>query len=74
MKLLENCRHPCKAMLECGHRCSGTCGECSQGRIHKTCGSKCNVILVCGHECETPCRQACQPCTRNCEYSCKHSK
>lgn len=74
MDLLGFCRHPCNVFLECTHKCSGTCGECSQGRVHKSCGSNCGVVLICGHDCPIPCRKACQPCTKPCEYRCKHSK
>lgn len=72
-KLLRFCDGPCTAVLECGHKCSGTCGSCAQGRIHATCNQKCGRILVCGHECPFPCREACQPCNRSCTYKCAHS-
>ncbi|XP_008190958.1 NFX1-type zinc finger-containing protein 1 isoform X1 [Tribolium castaneum] len=71
--LLQHCNHPCGGQLLCEHTCSGTCGECSQGRIHKRCDAKCGNPLVCNHICEFPCRQACRPCVRPCPYKCKHS-
>nr|XP_023014369.1 NFX1-type zinc finger-containing protein 1-like [Leptinotarsa decemlineata] len=68
------CTEPCGVKLKCNHICQGTCGECSQGRIHVKCKEKCGVPLVCNHECPIPCREACKPCRRPCEYRCKHSK
>ncbi|CAG9771635.1 unnamed protein product [Ceutorhynchus assimilis] len=77
--LLKYCTEPCRTELDCKtrefpHKCSGTCGECMQGRIHKRCNEKCGVPLVCNHECPIPCRQACKPCTRPCQVKCAHSK
>ena len=48
--LLQYCREPCKTQLECSHQCRASCGECKQGRIHKSCTEKCSKILVCGHK------------------------
>lgn len=48
-ELLQFCSEPCLKELSCGHRCSGTCGECLQGRIHKVCDEDCNNTLICGH-------------------------
>ena len=48
-ELLSRCQLPCGALLSCGHRCRGTCGECMQGRIHMPCKEKCGTALVCGH-------------------------
>ncbi|KAJ4436029.1 hypothetical protein ANN_18655 [Periplaneta americana] len=48
-KLLAFCRTPCYSVLECGHKCSGTCGKCFQGRVHKPCKEKCEATLLCGH-------------------------
>ncbi|KAL4220570.1 NFX1-type zinc finger-containing protein 1 [Mactra antiquata] len=67
------CPAPCDSQLDCDHRCSGTCGECFQGRLHKPCSNDCIRILVCGHECTDTCNQ-CPPCTRKCENRCAHSK
>ncbi|CAG9858900.1 unnamed protein product [Phyllotreta striolata] len=72
--LMRHCLEKCGAQLECGHRCTGTCGACYQGRYHVRCQEKCGVILVCNHECGIPCREACRPCNKPCEYICKHSK
>ena len=69
----EDCPVRCSAQLECGHQCSGTCGECRMGRIHKRCRSKCGRLLVCSHECQDSCIKACPPCSRNCENRCNHS-
>uniref|UniRef100_A0A6P7FVC7 NFX1-type zinc finger-containing protein 1-like n=1 Tax=Diabrotica virgifera virgifera TaxID=50390 RepID=A0A6P7FVC7_DIAVI len=72
--LLAKCSEPCNIELQCKHTCSGTCGECFQGRFHQKCAEKCGVPLVCNHECTIPCREACQPCKQPCSYLCKHSK
>ncbi|GLV42804.1 uncharacterized protein CBL_03544 [Carabus blaptoides fortunei] len=72
--LLRHCSQPCTEMLDCGHKCSGTCGECAQGRIHKTCQERCGATLICGHDCEVPCRITCQPCNKPCIFKCVHSK
>ncbi|KAG5867398.1 hypothetical protein JTB14_025229 [Gonioctena quinquepunctata] len=72
--LLEGCTEKCDFKLKCNHICGGTCGGCSQGRIHQRCTEKCGVPLVCNHECPIPCREACKPCMKPCEYRCKHSK
>ena len=69
----DECPVLCSAELECGHQCSGTCGECRMGRIHKRCRSKCGRLLVCSHECTDSCIKACSPCSRKCENRCHHS-
>ncbi|PNF18207.1 hypothetical protein B7P43_G18049, partial [Cryptotermes secundus] len=73
-ELLSRCQMPCGVLLDCNHRCVGTCGECMQGRIHEACKEKCGRILVCGHSCNIPCAESCPPCNRKCTYSCRHSK
>lgn len=62
--------------LNCGHKCSGSCGKCLQGRVHQRCKKICGRVLVCGHHCRATCTttSACPPCTRDCENRCKHSK
>ena len=70
----EDCPVRCSADLECGHQCSGTCGECRLGRIHKRCRSRCARLLVCSHECRASCITACPPCSRKCENRCVHSE
>ncbi|KAK4872846.1 hypothetical protein RN001_014875 [Aquatica leii] len=72
--LLKFCRSPCGATLSCSHTCSGSCGECAQGRIHKACTEKCGAVLVCGHPCPINCRDGCRPCETKCTYKCRHSK
>ena len=67
------CPVRCSADLDCGHQCSGTCGECRMGRIHKRCRSKCGRLLVFSHECTDSCIAACSPCSRKCENRCQHS-
>ncbi|XP_072385751.1 NFX1-type zinc finger-containing protein 1-like isoform X2 [Diabrotica undecimpunctata] len=73
--LLALCSEPCNVKLACKHNCSGTCGDCFQGRFHQKCAEKCGVPLVCNHECTMPCREeVCPPCKQPCSYRCKHSK
>ncbi|KRT83033.1 hypothetical protein AMK59_4612, partial [Oryctes borbonicus] len=71
-EVVMECKEACNASLECKHRCSGSCGECYQGRIHKICLEDCGVDLVCGHKCTVPCRQICPPCFQKCMYKCSH--
>ena len=49
------CTSPCRAELACEHLCSGNCGICRQGRLHKPCSEKCTRILLCGHPCSGKC-------------------
>ncbi|KAK2554522.1 NFX1-type zinc finger-containing protein 1 [Acropora cervicornis] len=69
-----DCPVPCGATLECGHQCSGKCGECRMGRVHKRCRSKCERLLVCSHTCKVPCPMSCPPCSSPCENRCSHAK
>ncbi len=69
-----DCNAPCGATLECGHQCSGKCGECRMGRVHKRCGLKCGRVLVCSHPCKENCPKTCPPCTSQCENRCVHNK
>ena len=68
-----DCPVPCQAILECGHRCSGACGECRMGRVHKRCTSRCERVLVCSHVCKAHCTSSCRPCSMRCENRCVHS-
>lgn len=65
---------PCGATLECGHQCSGKCGECRMVRVHKRCGLRCDSVLVCSHLCKEPCPMSCPPCSLLCENRCVHAK
>ena len=67
------CPQLCKERLRCSHTCSGTCGECLEGRIHRSCKETCNKLLLCGHRCSFPCSEICPPCTRRCEWICSHN-
>ncbi|XP_054273692.1 NFX1-type zinc finger-containing protein 1-like [Macrosteles quadrilineatus] len=73
-ELMKYCQNPCGQVLNCKHRCSGTCSECMQGRIHKVCTETCGNVLVCGHSCKVNCREVCPPCKEPCRHECKHSK
>ncbi|CAF1016198.1 unnamed protein product, partial [Brachionus calyciflorus] len=68
------CSKPCREILECGHRCIGTCGQCYGGLIHVNCSQNCDRMLFCGHKCSVPCSKQCQPCQKECKNKCKHSK
>ena len=68
------CPVKCEVMLECGDRCSGTCGKCQRGRLHVKCLAKCDRDLVCGHSCKYPCASICPPCEEKCGNYCSHSK
>ena len=69
-----DCQVRCRGALECGHPCSGRCGDCLMGRVHKQCKLKCGRVLVCSHVCREACGMACPPCSRRCENRCVHSK
>lgn len=69
-----DCPIPCRATLECSHQCSGTCGECRMGRVHKRCNLRCGRVLVCSHVCREACVMPCPPCSRDCENRCLHSE
>ena len=66
------CPQACNIKLNCGHQCSGSCGECLGGKIHKTCINTCGKTLPCGHSCQFPCSEICPPCSRKCSWICSH--
>ncbi|XP_068709592.1 NFX1-type zinc finger-containing protein 1-like [Montipora foliosa] len=66
------CKRRCSSKLRCGHRCTGDCRRCQQGRLHLPCNSKCDRILVCGHTCRADCSRVCPPCSEKCENYCDH--
>jgi len=66
------CQRPCQATLECGHKCSGTCGKCKNGHIK--CTKPCSRTLVCDHTCSNSCEKSCAPCKKKCQIKCTHSK
>jgi hypothetical protein len=68
------CKEKCLDLLECGHQCVGTCGECHAGRLHVRCRQNCGRQLVCGHLCNYPCTSTCPPCTKLCNNFCVHSQ
>lgn len=68
------CPEKCETLLECGHPCVGTCGECYAGRLHVRCSQNCGRQLVCGHTCNFPCASTCPPCTKLCSNFCTHSQ
>ena len=68
------CTNPCGATLKCGHPCTGTCGDCFNGRLHRQCTATCKRILLCGHQCQENCSEECPPCGAECDNRCKHSR
>lgn len=74
---LTECPVKCNTVLLCGHRCSGTCHECHQGRLHKPCMFHVSKLL-CGHETTMKCSSAMvEPypsCSHRCESFCPHKK
>ena len=72
--LLRKCKAKCDETLECGHKCTGTCGTCYQGRLHKRCSDKCERPLLCGHLCSEKCAQNCPPCPKECIFTCVHGQ
>ena len=68
------CPEECSKRLNCGHMCSGICGECSDRRIHLICSHGCQRILVCGHQCTNKQCDVCLPCQKSCKNRCIHSK
>ena len=70
----NKCPKPCGALLECGHMCTGTCGECFRGRLHVQCSHDCGRSLPCGHTCNFPCTAKCPPCNQKCNNYCNHSR
>ena len=68
----SDCTVRCDVTLECGHGCTGTCGECRMGRVHKRCQKKCRRVLVCSHDCQASCTK-CPPCSAKCENRCIHN-
>ena len=67
-----DCSIPCRVTLKCDHRCSGKCGECRMGRVHKRCKKECDRVLVCSHTCRADCTTSCPPCSQRCKNRCTH--
>ena len=68
------CKEKCTVKLLCGHRCTGSCSECYEGRMHKPCIHQ-MFPLPCGHPTNKPCSSLVFPvCDYKCEYSCAHRK
>ncbi|KAJ7380470.1 NFX1-type zinc finger-containing protein 1 [Desmophyllum pertusum] len=65
----RDCTVPCGTTLECGHQCSGSCGECRMGRVHKS------VKTVAGTpNANTNAGEECIPCKHKCKWKCPHYK
>ena len=74
---LTECPVKCNTVLLCGHKCSGTCNECHQGRLHKPCMFHVSKLL-CGHEttmkCSSTMIEPYPSCSFRCERFCPHKK
>ena len=74
---LTECPIKCNTVLLCGHKCTGTCHECHQGRLHKPCMFHVSKLL-CGHKTTMKCSSAMvEPypsCSYRCESFCPHKK
>ena len=68
------CPAVCGTKLQCGHHCSGTCGDCRQRNSHEICQNPCSRFLVCLHRCRAICCEPCPPCVRTCGRVCPHGK
>jgi len=66
------CPTLCTQLHDCGHECSGTCGQCFGGKIHEKCKGSCGKVLPCGHKCTYPCSDVCPPCSQKCQWKCSH--
>ena len=67
------CKAKCEAILDCGHPCTGNCGECDGDRLHQGCGQVCARPLICGHKCREMCGLPCH-CREQCGTRCGHNK
>ena len=82
--LPSHCNEKCTTTLLCGHKCTGTCSECHQGRMHRSCPELMSNPMPCGHKvslscagisvpiCKDPCKMKCshQVCTNSCSENC----
>ncbi|PSR85568.1 hypothetical protein BD289DRAFT_467327 [Coniella lustricola] len=78
------CPEACMEILECGHRCPGSCSRCNvrteddlvtvkHQHCTKLCGRPRNTCShVCGQRCHAG--QPCPPCKTQCEVRCAHSR
>ena len=68
------CQEQCDHLLHCGHRCLGSCHECTNNGQHLSCASVCSRVLKCGHHCAQRCHEGqCSPCQLPCRMTCGHS-
>lgn len=78
------CPTPCTTLLDCGHTCPGTCGQCqtkNEMEIPSVSHQKCRKVCgrpfgTCRHTCREPCHDGndCGPCLSPCEVRCQHSQ
>ncbi|ELU17905.1 hypothetical protein CAPTEDRAFT_193995 [Capitella teleta] len=68
----RKCPLSCEHVLQCGHGCSGKCGDC-QKDVHPACSRRCNQNLLCGHPCHGKCGKPCPPCSIKCQVGCSHT-
>ena len=69
-----SCPVACGAKLQCGHQCSGTCGDCQPRNSHEICQNPCSRFLVCLHRCRATCCEPCPPCVSACSRRCPHDR
>ena len=69
-----SCKQKCQTILECGHKCSGKCGNCFSSRIHAPCPFEVHAKRYCGHYATVPCFGLEDKCTKVCQVaSCLHT-
>ena len=67
------CKQKCGSSLSCGHKCHGTCGDCT-GQKHPPCSDPCGKERACGHFCRSTCHEGheCPRCDQPCTEACAH--
>ena len=68
------CRERCQAMLSCGHRCSGKCGNCFSSRMHAVCIFQVKLTRYCGHSKTLPCAGLTDVCNKMHNVPCTHDE
>ena len=70
-----SCPEKCPVILECGHKCSGKCGDCFRTRIHPLCIYDVQINRVCGHFGSAQCMGMYEQCRKPCQLAiCPHVK
>ena len=66
------CEERCTQVLECGHACSGKCGQCYTTRVHQPCMFQVHVDRFCGHSANVSCFGIMDACKKTCPVGCPH--